>query len=84
MNTIQECSFHECANRNEIDISLKEIFRYEDEFMEFSKKVLENLQYLPLLLHHCPLQLVVLDGRIINCLLYTKIITKQFKIFYHR
>ena len=38
-------------------------------FMELSKVVLENLQYLQL---HSPFQLVVLDGRIVNFHLHTK------------
>ena len=36
------------------------------QFMELSKVVLENLQYLPLLQLHSPFQVVELDERIIN------------------
>ena len=43
------------------------------QFMELSKVVLKNLQYLPLLQLHSPFQYVVLDGRIVN--------SKQFKLF---
>ena len=42
------------------------------QFMELSKVVLENLQYLPLLQLHSPFQVVVLDERIINFHLHTK------------
>ena len=51
------------------------------QFMELSKVVLENLQYLPLLQLHSPFQLVVLDGRIVNFHLHTKNYNKQFKLF---
>ena len=51
------------------------------QFMEWSKVVLENLQYLPLLQLHSPFQLVVLDGRIVNFHLHTKNYNKQFKLF---
>ena len=70
--TIQECSIHERGNRNEIvnKFELMKLSIIISHFMELSKVILENFQYLQL---HSPFQLIVLDGRIVNIQLHTKI-----------
>ena len=56
MNTIQEIFFHERS----IEMNSTSNFK----FIELSKVILENLQYLPLLQLYSPFQLVVLDERL--------------------
>ena len=82
------CSFYEHGNRNEI---VHKFFSFSDhrkliiniKCIELSELVLENLQsnvFLSFQLHS-PFQLVVLDGRIVNCHSTPKIITNHSKFF---
>ena len=64
--TTQECSIHECGNRNEIVHKFErlEVVCCHSYFMELSKE--SNTSAL------LSFQLVVLDGRIVNFHLHTK------------